>query len=156
MKYGTVTRFLANWNYDKKQGKYIAAIPMKTGKIKRIYHDSPEGVQKELHRLISKALVAVKDIPQPKEETDNEFWNRVFKEERERKRNEYKSRIEQVAETLGLKIEKRTEYHFSLYDQSGYRVDYFPTSGKYHDVEQNKRGRVSADRILSIFPNQNL
>ncbi len=143
-------RLLTTWSYDKKQRKYICTVQVKgrEGK-KRLYQSSPKGFVSTLEKLISKnKLVLPKKT---KEKSDFQFWKEEFKAKKEAARTYNQSFLESFALENDLRIEPRTSYHFSVYDSTNYRIDFFPTSGKYHDVERNVRGRVAIEDIADLF-----
>ena len=50
----------------------------------------------------------------------------------------------------GIDSFKLTDYHFRFV-KGVHRIDYFPTSGKYHDITLKKRGTIPAFKINTLF-----
>ena len=52
--------------------------------------------------------------------------------------------------TEEYRVEQRSPYHYSIY-KGDLRLDYFPTSMKYHKVWNDRRGHAGAKKIPSLF-----
>jgi len=51
----------------------------------------------------------------------------------------------------GVELIKLTAYHYR-FCKGYYKIDYFPTSGKYHDLQQNTWGLISPAEKINLFP----
>ena len=52
----------------------------------------------------------------------------------------------------GIEIFKISDYQYRLIQvDTNHRIDYFPTSGKYHDISLDKWGRCMAFKIIDLF-----
>lgn len=50
----------------------------------------------------------------------------------------------------GIESFKLNEYQYRFV-KDNHRIDYFPTSGKYHDITLNKRGTIAAFKLITLF-----
>lgn len=50
----------------------------------------------------------------------------------------------------GIESFKLNDYQYRFV-KNGHKVDYFPTSGKYHDITLNKRGTIPAFKLITLF-----
>jgi len=86
-----------------------------------------------------------------------DYWKEQAEEERERKASSREYNI-LLFENLYNRddhdylVEKRTDYHFSLY-LNGMRVDYYPTSGKARNVTLNGKYIVTEhpEELQNLF-----
>lgn len=53
-------------------------------------------------------------------------------------------------EELGVEIFKINDYQYRFV-YGHHQIDYFPTSGKYHDLSRDKWGRSLAYKIIDLF-----
>ena len=51
---------------------------------------------------------------------------------------------------IGIEIFKLTQYQYRFIKEN-HRIDYYPTSGKYHDINLNKWGYTEAFKIKDLF-----
>ena len=51
---------------------------------------------------------------------------------------------------LGIEIFQLTPYQYR-FSWNGVQIDYFPTSGKYHNITKDERGICPAYGILKLF-----
>jgi hypothetical protein len=53
-------------------------------------------------------------------------------------------------EEAGIEVFKLNDYQYRFV-KDGHRIDYFPTSGKYHDITINKWGIIPAFKLITLF-----
>jgi len=53
-------------------------------------------------------------------------------------------------QNLGVEIFTLTEYQYR-FTQQNHVIDYYPTSGKYHDITTNKHGQIPAYDFYKLF-----
>lgn len=56
----------------------------------------------------------------------------------------------QKLKDAGRESFKLNEYQYRFVKE-GHRIDYYPTSGKYHDISLNKRGMIPAFKLITLF-----
>ena len=84
-----------------------------------------------------------------------------IKEEEDRTREQNKSnrhlRVGEMAtmqaewEAVGIECIMLTPFHYRL-SKGNYIVDYFPTSGKYHDIKQKLWDVIEPSGLVNLFP----
>ena len=53
-------------------------------------------------------------------------------------------------EEAGVEVFKLNDYQYRFVKE-GHRIDYFPTSGKYHDITLKKWGNIPAFKLIALF-----
>jgi hypothetical protein len=93
---------------------------------------------------------------QPNEET--EMWKQIHRKQQATKKIIREDRTKSIyahiidLEEAGIEVFKLTSYQYRFI-QGEHRIDYYPTSGKYFDINLKKWGNIPAFKLITLFTN---
>jgi hypothetical protein len=87
---------------------------------------------------------------------DSEYFHQMREKSRKVKKQMRDDRTKSIyahivdLEEAGIEVFKLNDYQYRFVKE-GHKIDYYPTSGKYHDITLNKRGMIPAFKLITLF-----
>ena len=87
---------------------------------------------------------------------DSEYFHQMRERQQKVNKQMREDRVKSIfahiidLKEAGIESFKLNDYQYRFV-KDGHKIDYYPTSGKYHDITLNKRGTIPAFKLITLF-----